>query len=112
MLAGIEMSSVLRLKKCPDCGSVQLIEAGFCTWCAHLFKTIFPGTKLRPVQARIPSIPVIQPAKTPWKFEANERWRLAFTVFCVLLAITIIWFALHSINNGAAAPPVQTSRPL
>ena len=106
------MSSVLRLKKCPDCGSVQMIEAGFCTWCAHLFKTIFPGAKLRSVQARIPSIPVIQPQKTGWKFEPNERWRLAFTVFCVLLAIAIIWFALNSISNGAISPAIKSGRPL
>ena len=103
------MSNVLRLKKCPDCGSIQLIEAGFCTWCAHLFRSMFPGVKLRPVQARIPSIDVLPVAKDRWVFEPNERWRLAVAVAGVLLAISIIWFALNTISNGAGPakrPPV------
>ena len=114
-------ATTLRLKKCPKCGSVQLIDCAFCNWCAHRFSTSF-GPAL--VYARpAPCFSQAYESRSAEGVAAIDRpllmdlipiprrdeWlRLGVVVMAIVLAMLLITVALRSVSFGSApaASPV------
>jgi hypothetical protein len=118
-------ASAMRLKKCPKCGSIQLIDTAFCSWCAHRFSTSF-GPPL--VYARAaPCMGVSYMSQSREVAVSGERamildmipiprrdeWlRLGIVVASVVLAFLILYTALRSISFPAPTPTAPKSQPI
>ena len=115
-------ATTLRLKKCPKCGSVQLIDCAFCGWCAHRFSTSFgpPLVYARPApcfsqayesrpaevggaaadrQLLLDLIPIPR---------SDEWLRLGVVVMAIILAMLLITVAIRSVA-ASSSPAVNRS---